>query len=186
MDYISTTFNNTMPHAQRLGAQLRPQQVHPVILLPQKFPASKTCKWNAPNMQNNERLQDFCLTALFKIYSRLYTSRKMDETRLRKNYEESTKYIKIHAITQIQKQMSSGKLTAAAGALFSSTGTDTCSWARMNGHACLKSYPSFSETISTYLKLSQKLCNATASFSAVWIGLVCANGKEKMEDTTPT
>ena len=99
MDDISTTFNNTMPHAQRLGAQLRPQQVHPVNLLPQKFPASKTCKWNAPNMQNNERLQDFCLTALFKIYSRLYTSRKMDESRLKKNHQKSTKYMPSNRFT---------------------------------------------------------------------------------------
>ena len=99
MDYISTTFNNTMPHAQRLGAQLRPQQVHPVILLPQKFPASKTCKWNAPNIQNNERLQDFCLTSLFKItqdYIPPGKWMKLGWGKMMKNQQNTSKYMPSH------------------------------------------------------------------------------------------
>ena len=50
---ISTTSCPTIPHAQRLGAQLQPQQVDPQILLPEKVPASKTCKWNAQNIETN-------------------------------------------------------------------------------------------------------------------------------------
>ena len=50
---ISTTSCPTIPHTQRLGAQLQPQQVDPQILLPEKVPASKTCKWNAQNIETN-------------------------------------------------------------------------------------------------------------------------------------
>ena len=62
----------------------------------------------------------------------------------------SENYIRLHAIKQIHKQVSSGNVTAVSVALCSCAGAGVCSSARMNVHECTKEKVVHNDTIYVY------------------------------------